>query len=532
MKGILIILLMTFTTSTFVSVRAQDKVITLEAESGELTLPSKAKTGNGYSGNSFVGDNNPGSAIIFHNVYIEKEGTYEFRTYYTSMHIRSIAIKSGNYPKVISTCPRTTPDWNSPPVDVMITYIYLNQGNNTIIVTPHNGGGPNIDKFEIFTTQVSMPRPEPEQIAFNYDLTDDAVITSTGTAENLSYLTDNNEYTVYNFDAPFVEVGIKCDMPYMLTGYLLSPGTGASEDVKKWVLEYSADGVNYFSITPSRTEQLDNSAVFFHINRTPHNDTEQSAQYYKLTSYGGSIGEVQLFGIPYLETTDNKNFPVDITQGLNIQSHVIGQPLGVYNDSFDERCYNLFDRDMSNKYYSEESTGFSVEVEVRESASIDYYTLTSCRDYPERDPRTWVVEGFDRDWEIIDEVNDFVFPTRYATMKFHCQVYKEYKGYRLRTLDNNGADRFQLLKWQIFKNDLSSIHSEADTDRVRIFTSGAELIIQSEKQGQYQVINLSGQEIYRGKFHGPEQRISLTKGIYLVKFVGEKDTFTEKVMVR
>ena len=53
---------------------------------------------NGYSGDAYVGDNDSGSEILFRNVYVDKEGTYEFRTHYTSMFIRSIAVQTGFMP--------------------------------------------------------------------------------------------------------------------------------------------------------------------------------------------------------------------------------------------------------------------------------------------------------------------------------------------------------------------------------------------------------------------------------------------------
>ena len=42
---------------------------------------------------AYVGTNDNGSEILFRNVYVDKEGTYEFRTYCTSMFIRSIAVQ-------------------------------------------------------------------------------------------------------------------------------------------------------------------------------------------------------------------------------------------------------------------------------------------------------------------------------------------------------------------------------------------------------------------------------------------------------
>ena len=525
-KMFLGLLLLSLLTTT---IKAQNLVVSLEAEKAELTLPAKVKRVNGFSGNAYVGDNDAGSAIIFRNVTVEKEGLYEFRTYYTSMVLRSIAIKSGYYSKVISTCPTGTPGWDAPPVANMPAYIYLNQGVNTITVTPYNGGGPNIDKFEIWDTPVVMPRPEPERITFDYDLTDDAVITSNQATGNLDYLTDNDEHTVYTFSASSAEIKIACDMPYILTGYLLSPGAYSLQDTKSWKLESSTDGTNYLVVTPSRVEDLGNGAMY-HINRKAH-EANKAAQYYRLTAYNGAIGEIQLFGIPYLANTDKKNFPPDITQGPDIQAKAWGNPLGVFTDVFDERYYNLFNRDMALKYYSPDAPNFTVEIELGNPAALDYYTLTSCADYPERDPKSWVVEGFDRDWEAVSEIRGFLFPTRYTTMKFYCEPDKKYRGYRLRTLENNGADSFQLLKWQLFAKPESSGIPENHSQQLMAFSSGREIIIQSEKAGHYWITDVSGQRIAAGQLNAPELSINTDKGIYIVKIVTDNGVLIKKVVV-
>lgn len=140
---------------------AQDVVLTLEAEDGELTQPAKVKEVAGYSGNKYVGDNNSGSAILFTDVEVAEAGTYEFKTYYTCMQLRSIAVKVNSYPEAISNVVNTTPGWDAPPTATMSTYIYLNQGTNTIKITPFpsDKGGPNMDKFEILTTDSILPKP-------------------------------------------------------------------------------------------------------------------------------------------------------------------------------------------------------------------------------------------------------------------------------------------------------------------------------------------------------------------------------------
>ncbi|MDR1119776.1 MAG: T9SS type A sorting domain-containing protein [Dysgonamonadaceae bacterium] len=510
---------------------SQEIVCTLEAENAVLTPPAKVKYVNTYSNGAYVGDNDPGSAIVFRNVSIPEEGTYEFRTTYTSMHIRSIAVKSGIFPPVTVTAPETTEDWNRPPVAVMVTYIYLNKGGNTIAITPHNGGGPNIDKFEIVKTSVSMPRPEPLNPAFEYDLTDDALVTSNRTATDVDKLTDNDISTVYTFNESSAVITVACDMPYLLTGYLFSAGNESSADVKNWKMEYSADGNAYSVINPSTAADLPGS-VLFEIGRNPHSDRSKAAKYYRITAYDGKIGEIQLFGIPCLSNTDNKNFPVDMTDGINISEKTLGEPLGV-SGSFDERYYNLFDRDMSRKYYWHSAASFWVDVELENRSTLHYYTLTSCQDYPERDPKSWVLEGFDGDWEMLDEVSGFTFPTRYATMKFYIEDKKPYKGYRLRVTQNNGAEAFQLLKWQLFGNNSASFTPALYGDKeVTVFISNKELVVKAEENGTCRVYSLSGRLAASCRMNGIEQRFSLEPGIYIVKLLTAGKNYVKKIIVR
>ena len=122
--------------------QAQDVLVTLEAEKGIITLPAKVKpvdgsTVEGISGGKYVGDNDPGSSIVFNDVEVPEAGTYEFKTYYMSMQNRSIAVKVNNYSEYISTVSNTTPGWDVPPTNEMSTYIYMDKGKNTIKIRNH-----------------------------------------------------------------------------------------------------------------------------------------------------------------------------------------------------------------------------------------------------------------------------------------------------------------------------------------------------------------------------------------------------------
>lgn len=513
------------------SVAGQDRLLVLEAEHAQITLPSKVKYVTGYSGNAYVGDNDPGSSIVFRNVTVDKEGTYEFRTYYTSMHLRAVAIRSGYYPEVISVCPHETEDWNRPPTEVMYTYIYLDKGNNTLRITPHNGGGPNIDKFELWETTVAMPRPAIQKNSFNYDLTDDAHLKLDNAELSNSVLNDNDEFTVYPLSGTSGVVNIECDMPYLLTGYLFSAGPDGGSQASSWKLESSANGLDYSEVNPTKFENR-GSAFFGHIQRIPHAEPSKAAKYYRITTTGTNAGEIQLFGVPYLTSVDGKNFPEDITANTNILTGVLGNPLGTFLSFADERCYNLFDRNMAKKYYWGQGRTFEVEIEPDDSYHLEYYTLTSCQDYPQRDPQSWVVEGFDTDWEVVSEVKDFIFPCRYATMKFGATSTKRYKGFRLRVTENNGADAFQLLKWQLFGDN----RSVSAVDRATVGTSliaglKGKIMLSTAINTHCVITDISGQLIKKQDIEAGDAFLDVDSGIYLVGLHSPTCRQIQKVIV-
>lgn len=516
-----------------VAATAQDSpLIIIEAESAALTPPVKVKRINGYSGNAYVGDFDQGSAIRLNHVNVNEEGPYEFRVYYTSMFKRSVVVTANSYPAVTITITKETPEWDRPPVHMMLSYIWLDKGDNTIIVTPPaNDGGPNIDKFEIWETGVAMPKPEIANLTYSYDLTDDAVtITADGADAKNSAITDNDIFTIYKREGKTGYIHCELEQPHLITGYLFSEGLGASSQATDWVFEYSVDGKTYTKLNPSKTSSLGN-ATLFTINRQPHNDRSKAAKYYRIDTKGRDIAEIQLFGLPYINSTDNKNFPVDITEDIDTQKNTTGSPLGATGWA-DERYYNLFDRDMQTKYYTDESRTCYVEVEFAKPMYIERYTMTSCQDYPDRDPRSWTLEGFDTSWETISDVSVFEFPCRYATMNFGCNGTKLYRGFRLRVNENNGADRFQLLKLQLFGSETAGIDDiTAQNPEAFVSPGHGSLTISSEYETQYYIYNAHGREIRSGKVSDTES-VALPAGFYIVACRNTHGTVSHKIVIK
>ncbi len=668
--------------------KAQNIVVALEAESGTLTAPAKVKYVNGYSGNAYVGDNDAGSSIAFTDVEIAKEGTYEFKTYYTCVGSRSIAVKSNNYADVISTIVNGTADWNTPPVATMSIYVYLKQGKNTIKITPHPSGqggpnmdkfeilttdyvipqpgefpilleaenarlfgslkvkplngstisglsggkyigdfnqnaksylqfvdvqipeegtyelrvfsmgsgralsikvnqykksvittknspswddappsmvstliymdkgknkitfsthnddGPNLDKFEIHKTTETIPKPETVNISYVSDFTDEAEILTQNDNETSSYLTDNNETTIYKVPGiTSTQIIAKCKEPVLLTGYLLSSGLDATEDVTKWTLESSVDGNVWKTITPNSSTDL-SGAYLFTVNRSYGTAEANTARYYRLTAKGATdinIGEWQLFGVPYLTNTDGKNFPQDITEGINLEANVSGYPEGASGNGWSEKIYNLFNRKLNNKYFMNGAKQFYVEVKLDKAYLLDSYTLTSADEFPDRDPAKWTFNGFNEElgWVELDRQVEFTFPSRYATIQFNINSKVPFTKFLLDVEGNNGSVDTQLLKWQLFgkeytgegtgfktpKNETPpySIHPEYGKISIRYNTNVS---------ADYQIYNIAGVSVAKGILSETRKDIALSQGIYIVKINDNMKDYTAKVIVR
>ncbi len=663
--------------------KAQDVVVSLEAEAGTLTAPAKVKSVNGFSGNAYVGDNDAGSAITFTGVEIIKEGTYEFKTYYTCVGARSIAIKANDLSEVISIAVNSTSDWNAPPVGTMSTYVYLNKGKNTIKITPHPSGqggpnmdkfeilttpqpgefpilleaekarlfgslkvkpldgstisglsggkyigdfnqsaksylqftdieipdegtyelkvysmgssralsikvnqykksiirtkdspnwndappsvvstliyldkgknkitfgthnddGPNLDKFEIHKTTESISKPEVEKVAFVSDFTDEAEITAQHNNSTVSYLTDNDEYTIYQVSGvTSTQIIAKCKEPVFLTGYLFSAGINSSEDVTKWTLESSVDGNTWKSITPSTSTDL-SAGYLFTINRSYGDAAAQSAQYYRLTAKGSTdinVAEWQLFGVPYIANTDGKTFPQDITEGINMNTNISGYPEGASGSGWSEQFYNLFNRKLNSKYYMSGAKQYYVEVKLDKAYQLDSYTLTTADAFPDRDPRKWTFNGFNEEsgWIELDRRVEFTFPGRYTTIQFNIDNKMPFTKFLLDVEDNNGSSDSQLLKWQLFGKEYIGTNIEtAETrqmDRYSVHSEQGKITILSDSDisAAFEIYNISGMLISKGTLSGTKKDIVISQGIYIVKINDSMKNYSAKTIVR
>ena len=527
--------------STFFAAGAQETPISvIEAESASLTPPVKVKRVNGYSGNAYVGDFDKGSVIRLNHVTVEKEGTYEFRVYYTSMFMRSVNVSVNNYPAVNLPMTRTTEDWNRPPVAMMLTYIWLDEGDNTILVTPPDAGGPNIDCFKIYESDEKIDRPEVKLMSYESDCTDVAAISAQYDNETLAYATDNDEYTIYK--APSVSsatVTAQCEYPVLVTGYLLSAGVNSTADVTKWTVESSADGTEWTRLNPSKTTDL-SGAYIFEVKRESANAANDRARYYRLTATRETdveVAEWQLFGSPWLDNEDGRNFPADITEGVDLTQNASAWPEGNAGDGWSEQFYNLFDRKLTSKYCMADTKAYTVEIALPKAYTLDYYTLTSVDVDADRNPKKWTLNGYndEQGWIELDRRTDYSFPCGYATMRFNINSEAAFTNFLLDVEDNCGSAYSQLLKWQLFGEESTQGALDKVMNEACIISSGhgnVTIACGAAEPVAYSIVAVSGTVMGKGSVSASETTVDLPAGLYIVTVNGNSISHTAKVVVK
>ncbi|MDR6941026.1 PKD domain-containing protein [Mucilaginibacter pocheonensis] len=81
------------------------------------------------------------------------------------------------------------------------------------------------------------------------------------------------------------------------------------------------------------------------------------------------------------------------------------------------------------------------------------YTLISANDSPDRDPKTWSLQGSEDGikWITLDSRTNITFASRFERKLYHFNNNVAYKSYRLNVKANNGSRDFQMAEWTVNK---------------------------------------------------------------------------------
>ncbi|MFC5047006.1 basic secretory protein-like protein [Aquimarina hainanensis] len=125
-----------------------------------------------------------------------------------------------------------------------------------------------------------------------------------------------------------------------------------------------------------------------------------------------------------------------------------------HNDSPNGEGINqLIDDNINTKYLTFNNKGW-VKYEATKTYKLSSYTITSGNDAPNRDPKSWTLEGSvnGSNWTVIDQRNNQDFPNRRQKRTFTIQNAGTFKSYRL-TLTNNSGNILQLSEVELFGKD-------------------------------------------------------------------------------
>ncbi|MFV0418329.1 MAG: discoidin domain-containing protein [Dysgonomonas sp.] len=83
------------------------------------------------------------------------------------------------------------------------------------------------------------------------------------------------------------------------------------------------------------------------------------------------------------------------------------------------------------------------------TTAINYYTITSATDAPEKDPKTWTLSGSNDNkvWTLLDTQTNQAFSTRQETKEYEFDNEVVYQYYKLDIQSNNGGTTTQIAEW-------------------------------------------------------------------------------------
>lgn len=533
----------------------QPLALILEAENATRSVGAEINNATCYSnGKGAFSMNSANDArLIFQNVNVSEEGTYDVTVYHTSVQARNLYAKTNNYVKSVLKCKMELPYWTCPEKEehysttrpeIMkkTTQVYMKSGDNTIIVGAYKGWGPNVDKIEIVKSALSMEEPAFETAAAVFDYTDLITDYSQSVTEqmvtdslNVAKLMDNNEFTYYTVPGvSSAKVGVRLDYPIILTGYAIAcPATEAASLMDNWMLEYSQDGTTWNEVAKSLT--VDAGSYRKVTTGYKYNDENiVSAQYYRLTATGNGnveIGDLQLFGSPYISA--EKNFPDDdLTKGIDFES-ILSYAMasddgfnrgGQWNEVFE----NVFDKKLNTVYTVVKKRNFYIQFETADPVMLKSYALTVRYNESARNPSKWKVEGVDAtsgEWVVLDTRESMQFPAPGSTMMFNIKQPVICYAYKLTVEDNSGSEDVHLTQWQMFekwygKDVETGIEKPvADASPIKVYAEQGKIRLQSTATESlpYAVYSITGQHLKSGLCTPGMTEIKAGNGFYLVR---------------
>lgn len=565
---------------------AQEKIWESEAEYYDDLTDTNIKVTEVAEENCFVSNCHfieniaPNAFAIYKNINASKEGTYELKIYYTMVDERGrdIGVVVNTQVRDTVSVLEQTGSWDGgyakdPDTGEIIEgtegtavasiLIYLEKGSNMLRI---GGGGvdysPNFDKFEIYTSTEVIEKPAYDNSSvFHWDYTDDAIAITGDHLEGISNLIDNNTATFYEVKGVTeASVVFEFEYPMHISGFLISSGVfGEKIDLDMLEIQGSNDLDDWTSgskVTPEKN-QHNTKGPAGQIART--NLYEMGSYKYIRLHYSSStedikIADFQLFGYPGYE--EGREYPkslidVEILNQGTVDEVAVGlngifttSNPGITGADYIELASRAVDG-IRNKF-TISGKSMWIQYDFDEETVVGSYSIgAGATGNYERDPKQWILQAtpdWGETWEIIDQVDEFKYPNcHYANMKFNVDNPKEYTGYRLEILSNNGsAGNLHVSEIQFFGEQLkapSSIENNEVNQVADVNVSGGKGVITIENESanivSYQIYHLTGQLVAASKVvEGSDVSVNVNSGVYVVAVKSANGITSYKVLVK
>jgi alpha-L-fucosidase 2 len=258
-----------------------------------------------------------------------------------------------------------------------------------------------------------------------------------------------------DFAWPTIEYRFASDATYAVNAYTITSANALpSRDPQGWRMEGSNDGA-VWNLVDERHNQLfanrfqTNGYVF--SNCTPY-----SRYRFVVTELLGGdawtwrlfqVAEIQLFGPqgrpPSLPPNQARGGTVTTTAAC------VQVP--------DATPKEAFDGDFSSAWFCGANAAPSIEIALSASRAIAAYSVTSGRDFPDRDPKNWKLEGTNDvtgatagTWTTLDTQTEQVFTARAQTILYSFANSAAFTRYRFFVTANNGSSDFQVAEIMLF----------------------------------------------------------------------------------
>ena len=229
---------------------------------------------------------------------------------------------------------------------------------------------------------------------------------------------------------------------YSLTSAKDSP----TKDPKSWSLSGSNDKNKWVALD----KQTDQSFSQRQEKKEYRITNETAYKYYRLDiekNNGDAATQIAEWTMQVLAKEKDPLVPHSVeVASYNVNMPSAGVITSQYSDfASGSDISKIVDNNSKTKFMTNHSS-FYILWKGKENATVNYYSLTSAYDYPQRDPKSWKLSGSNDSlkWTVIDTQTDQKFSNRESIIRYSLDNKTTYKYYRLDVEKNNGDASTQI----------------------------------------------------------------------------------------